>query len=183
MAGNQNLLSAGGAKRYFFDRLKVTAAADKAMIRVLSRFGAYVRTRSRSSLRRRKAASPPGSPPSVHSSSKFTTLRNILFVYDPATRSVVTGPVLLRNRNRRGGPPATQLQEMGGSVEAAGRVVRVKNHVGRDAKGRYVSGGTALVKLNGSLKYPARPFMRPAFEAELGGRLRSQLRGMIGRAT
>lgn len=55
------------AKGNFFDRKAVLAAVDKATLRVLSKFGAFVRRRAKSSIRKRKKASPPGQPPSSHS--------------------------------------------------------------------------------------------------------------------
>src|SRR5690606_6172596 len=48
----------------FFDRKAVTSRVDKATRKVLSRFGAFVRRTARSSIRKRKKTSQPGSPPS-----------------------------------------------------------------------------------------------------------------------
>jgi hypothetical protein len=42
------------AKQGFFDRAKVKNAVDAGTRRVLSRFGAFVRTRARTSIRKRK---------------------------------------------------------------------------------------------------------------------------------
>lgn len=76
-------------KRMFFDRAEVLAKLDKRAVKALSKFGAFVRTRSRTSIRKRKGRSPAGSPPFSH----VGTLRNaILFAYDPDSRSVVIGP-------------------------------------------------------------------------------------------
>jgi hypothetical protein len=54
------------AKGSFFDRAKVKNAVDAGTRRVLSRFGAFVRTRARTSIRKRKGTSPPGGPPHAH---------------------------------------------------------------------------------------------------------------------
>lgn len=109
----------------FFDRAAVDAAVDRGTRRALSRFGAYVRTRARTSIRKRKRISAPGAPPSSHSGH---LKRLIYFGYDQRTRSVVVGP-LLYNKG------AANIIEYGGVA-------------------------------NGAL-YRPRPFMRPAFDAEL----------------
>jgi hypothetical protein len=54
-------------KDFFFDRQSVIDRMTKANRRALSKVGAFIRRRARSSLRRRKRRSQPGSPPSVHS--------------------------------------------------------------------------------------------------------------------
>jgi len=79
------------AKALFFDRKAVTDATDRGTRRMLSRFGAYVMRRGRSSIRRRKKVSDPGKPPSAHEGS----IKKIYFGYEPRRRSVVVGPVLL----------------------------------------------------------------------------------------
>lgn len=80
-------------KANFFDRRKVHRAVDGATRRVLARFGAFVRRRAKSSIRKRKATSLPGSPPSSHT-GKYRDL--IFFAYDVPRRSVVIGPTQSR---------------------------------------------------------------------------------------
>ncbi len=124
------------AKANFFDRAKVKKAVDRATIRVLSKFGAFVRTRSRSSIRKRKAISQPGQPPSSHVG---TLKKFIFFSYEPAKRSVVIGPTPIA-----GGGKAPELLEHGGtSVFVAPRRRR-----------------------RTTANYRPRPFMTPAFVAE-----------------
>jgi hypothetical protein len=118
-------------KRLFFDRRSVLDAADKATRAALSRFGAFVRQRSRSSIRTRKGASPPGSPPFGHTGRLKA---GILFYYDPARRSVIVGPTAYRE-----GAAAPRLLESGGVGSLDGRPA----------------------------VYAPRPFMLPAFKAEL----------------
>ena len=96
------------AKGLFFDRKAVTNAANRAQRRVLSRFGAFVRRGARSSIRRRRAISAPGSPPSSHTG---LLKRNIFFLYEPSRSSVIIGPILL---NKATNAPA--LLEHGGRV-------------------------------------------------------------------
>lgn len=124
------------AKAGFFDRKKVTSAVDRATRKVLSRFGAFVRTAARSSIRRRKSVSKPGQAP-----TSWTGLlkKFLFFSYDRQKRSVVIGPVRL---NKRGGE-APSLLEHGGSAAR------------RDRKGK-----------RRMMRYRARPYMGPAFEKE-----------------
>lgn len=133
-------------KKLFFDKAAVTSRLDPAKKRALSKFGAFVRQRSRTSMRTRPGASAPGSPPHAHTKK----LRDaILFAYDPGNESVVIGP----HRADKTGEGA-RVQEEGGVL----RVGRVR-------------GGRAL-------RYPARPYMRPAFLAELP-RAAEQLKGVL----
>ena len=83
-------------KKMFFDSPKVISAVDKTTRRVLSRFGAYVRTVAKRSIRKRKKAAPPGQPPSSHTGllKKF-----IWFGYEPDSKSVVIGPARLSGKN------------------------------------------------------------------------------------
>ena len=123
----------------FFDNKRVIAAVDKTTRAVLSRFGAFVRTTARSSIRRRKKASAPGQPPSSHTGrlKKF-----IYFGYERSRKSVVIGPVKL-NGTTAGIPRAL---EMGGKT-----VATVKT------KGK---------RMQKPVSIAPRPFMGPAFEKE-----------------
>lgn len=75
----------------FFDRAAVDAAVDRGTKRALSKFGSYVRTRAKSSIRTRKRTSLPGQPPSNHTGH---LKKLIYFGYDPQKKSVVVGPLL-----------------------------------------------------------------------------------------
>ena len=93
-------------KDMFFDSKKVLSAVDRATRKVLSKFGAFVRTTARHSIRKRKAASRPGEPPSSH----VGTLRRLIFFgYDVERKSVVIGPTPFRSEAEA--PP---LLEYGG---------------------------------------------------------------------
>lgn len=123
------------AKRIFFDRPAIANALDAGAKRALSKFGAFVRTRARTSIRKRKKISEPGKPPSSHEGS----LRKlILFGYDTGRKSVVVGPIAFK----KGEAPAL--------LEYGGPAVRT----GKDGNRRTVY-------------YRPRPFMDPAFKAEL----------------
>ena len=107
-------------KEVFFTSKKVIEATDAATRQVLSRFGAFVRQRARTSIRKRKAISEPGNPPSSHTG----LLRNgIFFGYDITSRSVVVGPVPLRGRR----PVAPPALEYGGTSSTPGTFSRTFN--------------------------------------------------------
>lgn len=128
------------AKGLFFDRQKVIDATTRAERKVLSKFGAFVRTRARTSVRRRRAISEPGAPPSSH----VGLLRqHIYFVYEPQAHNVIIGAARLN------GPigNAPEALEHGGDSEAA-----------------FFSKGKRQTR---RIKVRPRPFMQPAFEAEL----------------
>ena len=155
-------------KENFFDTRKIERAIETGMRNPLSRFGAFVRRRARSSIRKRKSVSAPGKPPTSWSGllRKF-----IYFSYDPQAKSVVIGPVPFRATSA-----VPRLLEMGGSVAGDGREISITNDVGRDAAGKL--GGKSRIKLEGTINYRARPFMRPAFSEELPGFLQS-LKDMV----
>lgn len=130
------------AKGLFFDAREVQDAATRAERKVLSQFGAFVRTRSRTSIRKRQAPAPADSPPSSHTG---LLKRNIFFVFDPTWHSVVIGPVRLNGK--RGSAPEA-LEHGGTSVAVVGS--KENRHTER-------------------IEIDARPYMGPAFAAELPG--------------
>lgn len=100
-------------KAMFFDTLAVTSRVDSGTRKVLSKFGAFVRTSARHSIRKRKAVSRPGDPPSSH----VGLLRKLIyFGYDPSRKSVVIGPTPLH-----GTAEAPPLLEYGGKARRRGR--------------------------------------------------------------
>lgn len=167
-------------KRLFFDSRAVTSRVDPAKRRVLSRFGAFVRTRSKSSIRKRKAASRPGAPPSSHTGllKKF-----IFFSYEPQKESVVIGPEKLSGRAGRdvpeiledGGRTVMQViavidgkrkqQHAGVGIIGAGG--RVKDKQGRIVRKKDVQFRHSRNAPKRKVKVAARPYMGPAFQTEL----------------
>jgi hypothetical protein len=178
----------------FFDRPAVAAAVDRAQRQVLSRAGAFIRTRARSSLRRRKGISEPGRPPSIHSKSK--SLKTILFAYDLQSRSVVVGPVLFNavtsGVTARTTVPA--LHEFGGDavileyryVPDGSRMTPTGPNEWRRVDLRRklrTRPGYRLETRKRIARYPARPFMGPALAAErpnIVTLFRDSVKGQVG---
>lgn len=94
-------------RRSFFDRKLVIDKMSNATRRALSKVGAFVRKRAKTSIKRRKGISKPGSPPSSHAGQ----LKGLLFFgYDPSAQSVVVGPAAFRKAE------APNLLEFGGTI-------------------------------------------------------------------
>ncbi len=149
-------MNAAQFRKTFFDRAGIEKQLDAGVKRALSRFGAFVRQRAKTSIRKapkvdvatgliqrgRKtkgaelvdAVAPPGKPPFSHTG---TLKKLIYFGYEPVEKSVVIGPAV--GGSRSGAPEA----------------------------------------LEHGVGMPARPYMQPAFEAELqnvGGDFRNLIR-------
>lgn len=122
----------------FFDRPAVTRAVDRAKRVVLSRAGAFIRQRARTSIRPRKGSAPPGNPPHSHEGS---LRRLILFGYDPRSDSVVVGPVGFR------GSVAPRALEIGGRTTVAPRRRGAREE-------------------RRTIRIAARPYMQPALAKE-----------------
>lgn len=87
-------------KKGFFDREAVLKKLDAQQLRMLSRLGAFVTRRDKTSQRRRKGVSEQGKPPSAH----LGLIRdNTFFSLDDSggRKGVVIGPIAL-NRGHLG---------------------------------------------------------------------------------
>ena len=104
-------------KQFFFDRPAVLAKLKKKKLAALRKAGARSRKIIMRTPRRRKRKSRPGEAPSVHTKSKFATLRNVAFAYDPSTDGVVVGPVKI---------PTTDTEPAPATLEYGGRIDRRK---------------------------------------------------------
>lgn len=151
-------------KDFFFDRKVVHDAIGREKRKAISRSLAFVRTRARSLLRRRKKPSLPGKPPSIH--SQQYGLKTILFAYDPRIQGGIVGPVKLNQVNMtwRGSQPVPSIMEMGGQVKihetksfSDGKWYR------RDLRRRLRPNQKRRIR---SANYAPRPFMTPALEIE-----------------
>ena len=97
------------AAKSFFTSKEVISALDKATRKVLIKFGAFVMTTARQSIRKHgkdaqgnEKTSPPGHAPYSHTG---VLKRGILFGYDILWHSVVIGPTLAPNRRMARTPP------------------------------------------------------------------------------
>lgn len=132
------------AKTKFFDPKKIADKAERAQLKALSKFGAFVRRRARSSIRKRKKASAPGQPPSSH----VGLLKDFLFFFvEREEKNVVIGPIQL---NRGDGLTPGRLERGGDALVRESQ----RRNKERQEKLRQV-------------KILPRPFMRPAFDAEI----------------
>jgi len=123
----------------FFDTDRVKRAADTATRTVLSKAGAFIRTAAKSSIRKRKAISAPGQPPSSHTG---LLKRFIFFGYDANRKTVVVGPMRL---NQKIGAAPEALEHGGQSTVVSGlRGKRRKRRI-RIAARPYM--GPAMVKV------------------------------------
>jgi hypothetical protein len=121
----------------FFDRELIVKKVKDAGKTSLSKAGAFVRQRAKTSIRKRKKVSTPGSPPSSH----VGLLRNMIyFFYDEANQSVVVGPQILNGAKRNGSVVTPELMEFGGTAPHW-RTKKIST-------------------------WRPRPFMQPALEAE-----------------
>ena len=114
-------------KDFFFDRENVRKRLAKKKLNALKKAGALSRKIIRRKPRKRKRKSRPGETPSVHTDSKFATLKNVQFAYDPSSDGVVVGPIKIGSENTEpGAVPAPQALEYGGSSFANPNYRRLK---------------------------------------------------------
>jgi len=161
----------GAIKRTWFNGDAVMRKVTAGRKRGLSRIGAFVRQRMRTSIKRRKKSSPPGEPPSAHQGA----IKLIFFGYDERTESVVVGPIRVSTPKTQtiGVPP---LLEKGGDVSRSvalpralggSRVVSARQ---KEAFRRKVRDGSLIVPTPGRAvklyHYRGNPFVAPAAEAE-----------------
>lgn len=166
-------------KKFFFDRKVVQNAVDKQQRRAISRSLAFVRTRARSLLRRRKSVAAPGKPPSVHTSG--VGLKTILFAYDMRIKGGIVGPVKLNqvNLTQLGSKPVPSIMEFGANVKIQEVQLRPGGpFLRRDLRRRKRPGQKRRVR---SAVYKPRPFMQPALEMEAeSGNILSPWSNVVG---
>ena len=119
-------LSVKAAQAGFLDKPAVQRAMDRKANRAMNHFGGYCRKVARSSIRKRKAASRPGQPPSSHvgwlkGKSGGGGVPGILYAYDEARKTLVIGPTLMNRVSfTKDGRPVKgtvpQVLEEGGEI-------------------------------------------------------------------
>lgn len=177
-------------KSLFFDRAAVVRAVGKGAAQAMKKAGAFIRRRAQTSMPyRKKGSSAPGRPPFAHTSHGAKLRKLLFYSYDPNQKTVVIGPVSLPNGSTVG-------QTVANLMEFGGRVVRrrkaFKLGAGRKATPAQAAAYRAGLK-SGSIAqpikpaivtynatYPPRPFMGPAFSAEVeAGRVLSSWSGAV----
>ncbi len=183
----------GSWKAGFFDRQRVWTALGKAEHDGLMRIGALIRTIARRSMRSRKKASPPGSPPSSHPETGAMLRNRLFFAFDTGGRSVVIGPEALGYSNvpalhEYGGEKRNEQRinhQIGKPGPARLTSFKTKSKFCKQVSGTRGSSYVTYRKLTTSkmvanaekfdeilygpkhLKYPPRPYMKPALQAAL----------------
>lgn len=140
------------ARLLFLDSPIVMNAMDRATRKALGKIGAFVRRRSRTSIRKGKGVARPGQPPNSHAGD---IRRLLFFAMGPDMDEVVIGPL----RFREGEAP--NLLEFGGTT------VRTRIHTG---------GKRGVKKVS---VYRKHPFMGPAMEKEIPS-MADKWRGSVG---
>ena len=143
-------------KRIVLETQKIQRAVDSETKKPIIKSLAFLRRRMRSQLRRRKRASRPGQPASVHSTDPVATLKRIFFAYDDRTKSGIVGPVKLSTvANRRNGEPLPGLLEVGGTVHIPEGAFTVAQD--RGSRGRFTEKRLVRAKKAKRLRISARP--------------------------
>ena len=135
--------------KLFFDREAVIKALDRATYNIFMKFGAFVMTTAKQSIKKRFGPAAPGQPPHSHAGllKKF-----IYFGYDKWLRSVVIGPYKLP-RKHEGPNTVPQVLEHGGVTLMTGYPLN------RRQRKKYPHGKKVHIK--------ERPYMNPAMKKNL----------------
>jgi hypothetical protein len=161
-------------KAQFFDRA-VIRDMDKKTGKVLSRFGAFVRTRARSLLNKKGSKKNPNSKPGQPPRKQTGILRQfVFFAYDPDEKAVIIGPSKTNQVffDRIGQPvrgTVPEVLEYGGQITILEALYDVpgKGPTWLRADLRSKRRLTDLKKRFRTATIEARPYMRPAFEKEI----------------
>jgi len=127
-------------KKLFFDKTPITKEMDRKTLRTLAKFGAFQRKTAQQSMRTKKGASPPGSPPHAHGNKYLRKF--YFFVVDKKQKNVVAGPVRLSKYSNIHLP----------KVLEGGGIIAKKTRQGKPK----------------IANHPARPYTGPAAKKHLG---------------
>jgi hypothetical protein len=136
-------------KDLFFDRAHMRQLLGEGAAEALSKIGAFVMTRARTSIRSSKYSAKPGKPPRSHAGDLKNKIYFAFSGSETGQNSVVIGPL----EYKKGEAPG--LLEFGGDVNRERRVFR------------RVNGKNKIVVRNATLHYRGNPFMAPALKAEV----------------
>lgn len=164
----------GSKTTFSIDIKAISKALEDKEQKILEKFGRYVATTAKRSMRTRKKPSAAGSPPSAHNDgrTRYGPLLKKLYgaYWDPTTRSIIVGP------KGQAGKNAPSLQEYGGT-----KIIKIKKippKSGRKATPaqaaaykRKLKDGSIVKKApvieTKTVHLPARPYSRPALAANL----------------
>jgi hypothetical protein len=178
-------------KASFFDAKKLKASVNMGLYGAMSKFGAFVQRRMKSSIRNRKKSSKPGQPPT----NQTGMLREFIFFgLDTGTGSVVVGPAKTNQRNAFGtrGQTIPNVLEKGGLVGVLEHQLPVRASLG-PYSGQWVRTDLRYRLTDSNLRsavgrptrvrwafHDARPFVDRAGKAELAtGKHMELLRKMV----
>lgn len=166
-------------KDRFFDRARVIETVHRHEIRRLSRAGAFVRRRARTSILRRapkkrkgkqRRSARPGQPPLVHSNDNFANLRNILFGLAENDNAVVIGPRVVPSLKLTGASAQTvpELLTFGGTARIE-MWANTRKGNGSESVIEWMPGASPQADLHRTVtaRYAAHPFMGPALDKEI----------------
>lgn len=151
---------------FFVDTQAVLKAAERGKRKALGHFGGFVRKAAQYSIRRRKAISQPGQPPSSHTG---VLKRFLFYAYDGRYDSVLIGPMLTNQKFAQRGVSGLQRGTVPAALEYGGEVgiweeELTPGHWFRvDLRTRWRANGRR--KRLRWAKIARRPYMQPAFEA------------------
>ena len=139
---------------------KVQRATDRKTYKFLRRFGAFVRTTARRSMRpggKKNKVSRPFEPPRTHGGG---ILKNsILFEVTSNRKNVVIGPILVSGT--KGSNKVAQVLEEGGTLTGFTTILDA-GETGRDAFGKFVKAKKPK-REQVTKRIAPRPYMGPAF--------------------
>ena len=140
----------------FFDRDAVIRRLGPAKAAVYRRAGGTLALIMKRSMRRRKTASAPGSPPHSH----LGLLRErIFFAFDSARDSVVVGPQKLNSTKQLASGTVPELLDEGGTVQV--HEVLMQGGWWRTGKNQRLNLGSMQTRTR-TVRIKARPFTQPA---------------------
>jgi len=160
------------SQRLFFDSDAILKELSAAERKVNSRFGSFVMTGARRSMRevgKDGKPSPPGKPPKARKGKRGGLLKRgpfaVQFAWDTARRTTVVGPLVIpggKDRNPGGTMPEA-LEHPGGKVIVKEAQKKDGTYSVRAAAWAHINGGKIRERV-ASVK--ARPFMQPSLDKE-----------------
>ena len=144
-------------QKMFFDRPNIAKMAEQGEVKYLSRFGAYVMTRARRSMRKGgkgNKTSAPGEAPRYHVGDLRKGIFGVTFRYDSIKHSVVIGAMPFKRSSNL----TVSSQTVPETLEYGGR----RRFIRRKRMSRY---GKEFFTEPKTVNFKPRPYMNPAFKS------------------